>query len=95
MFKRAFNNYSKLKLRFFINTHTIAMYCKNASHQYCATNQDTKPHILLLNFPKIALDQCLSFICHSLFYYAVYFPLKGKLKDIVSHFLHEISNDII
>ena len=28
-------------------------------------------------------------------YYAVCFPLKGKLKDIIIHFLHEIRNDII
>ena len=30
-----------------INTLTFTMYCKNVSHQYYATNQDTKPHILL------------------------------------------------
>ena len=46
MFKAALNNYSMLKLCFLINTHTFAMYCKNVSHQYYATNQDTKPHIL-------------------------------------------------
>ena len=44
MFKGTFDNYSMLK--FLINTHTFAMYCKNVSHQYYATNQDTKPHIL-------------------------------------------------
>ena len=46
MFKGAFINYSMLKLRFFINTYTFAMYCKNVSHQYYGTNQDTKSHIL-------------------------------------------------
>ena len=72
------------------------MYCKNVSHQYYATNQDTKPHILSWNCPKIGLDQCLSFfICHSFFYYAAFFPLKGKLKYIIIHFPYEISNDII
>ena len=47
MCKAALNNYSMLKLRvFLISTHTFAMYCKNVSHQYYATNQDIKPHIL-------------------------------------------------
>ena len=97
MFKVALNNYSVLKLHFFkINTHTFAMYCKNVSHQYYATNQDTKPHILSQNCAKIGIDQCLSFfICHSFFYYAAFFPLKGKLKYIIIHFPYEISNDII
>ena len=44
MFKGALDNYSMLK--FLINTHTFAMYCENVSHQYYATNQDTKPDIL-------------------------------------------------
>ena len=71
------------------------MYCKNVSHQYYATNQDTKPHILSWNCPKIGLDQCLSFfICHSFFYYAAFFPLKGKLKYIIIRLPYEISNDI-
>ena len=46
MCKGVLNNYSMLKLLFLTNTHTFAMYCKNVSHQYYATNQDTKPHIL-------------------------------------------------
>ena len=48
MCKGALNNYSMLKLRFFysILKITFAVYCKNVSHQYYATNQDTKPHIL-------------------------------------------------
>ena len=95
IFKAASNNYSVLKLRFLINNLTFAMYCKNVSHQYYATNQDTKPHILWQNCPKIGVDQYLSFfICHSFFYYAGFFPLKGKLKDII-HFPYKISNDII
>ena len=87
MFKVALNNYSVLKLHFFkINTHTFAMYCKNVSHQYYATNQDT----------KIEVGQRLSFfICHSFFYYAAFFPLKGKLKYIIIRLPYEISNDII
>ena len=95
--KGTLNNYSKLKLRFFlISAHTFAMYCKNISHQYYATNQDTKPHILMQNCPKIGVDQCASFyICHSFFYYVAFFPLKGKLKYIIIHFQYEISNDII
>ena len=72
------------------------MYCRNVSHQYYATNQDTKPHLLLQNCPKIGVDQCLSFfVCHSFFYYAAFFPLKGKLKYIVIHVPYEISNDIM
>ena len=47
MCKGALNNHSMLKLHFFtISTHTFAMYCKNLSHQYYATNQESKPHIL-------------------------------------------------
>ena len=97
MFKVALNNYSVLKLHFFkINTHTFAMYCKNVSHQYYATNQDTKPHILSESCSKIGVDQRLSFfICHSVFYYAGLFPLKGKLKYIIIRLPYEISNDII
>ena len=57
------------------------MCCKNVYHQYFATNQNTKPHILSQNCAKIGVDQCLSFfICHSFFYYAAVFPLKGRLK---------------
>ena len=45
MCKEALNNYSMLKLRvFLISTHTVAMYCKNVSHQYYATNR-TPNHI--------------------------------------------------
>ena len=47
MFKGAFSNYSVLKLYFFINIQTFAMYCKNVSYQYYQTNQDTKIHVLL------------------------------------------------
>ena len=46
MFKGALSNHSILKLRFLTNTHTFALYSKNVSHQYYATYQDTKPHIL-------------------------------------------------
>ena len=35
------------------------------------------------------------FIRHSFFYYAAFFPSKGKLKYIIIHFPYEISNDII
>ena len=52
MFKEAINNYSKLKLDFFINTHIFAIYYTNVSHQYYATIQDSKPHILSRNAPK-------------------------------------------
>ena len=62
------------------------MYCKNVSHQYYATNQDT----------KIEVGQRLSFfICHSFFYYAAFFPLKGKLKYIIICLPYEIKNDIL
>ena len=96
MCKGALNNYSMLKLRFFNQRPHFCNVLKSVSHQCYATNQDTKPHILSQNFPKIGLDQCLSFfICHSFFYYAAFFPLKGKLKYIIIHFPYEISNDII
>ena len=96
MCKGTLNNYSMLKLRgFFINTHTFAIYCKNISHRYYATNQDTKPHILSQSCPKIGVDQRLSiFIYCSFFQYAAFFPLKGKLKYII-RLPYEISNDVI
>ena len=72
------------------------MYCKNVSHQFYATNQDTNPHILSQSYPKIGVDQRLSFfICHSFFYYAAFFPLKGKLKYIIIRLPYEIKNDIL
>ena len=41
----ALNNYTMLKL--FFNQHPpFCNILKNVSHQYYATNQDTKPHIL-------------------------------------------------
>ena len=46
MFKKAFNNYPKLKLLFLSTPTLYAMYCKNVTHYYYATIQDTKPHIL-------------------------------------------------
>ena len=46
MFKGVLNNYKMPKLLF--NQHPpFCMVLKNVSHQYYATNQDTKPHILL------------------------------------------------
>ena len=44
--KGELNNYSILILHLFNRHHTFAMYCKNISHQYYATNQDTKPRNL-------------------------------------------------
>ena len=53
------------------------MYCINVSHQYYETNQDTKPDILLYNYPKLGVDQCLHFfISHSFFYYAAFFSFE-------------------
>ena len=96
MCKEALNNYSMLNYVFLIRTHTFAVYCKNVSHQYYATNQDTKPHVLSQNCPNIGVDRCLSlFISLSFFYYAAFFPLKGELKYIIIDFPYEISNDII
>ena len=96
MCKGALNNQSMLKLYFLISTYNFAMYCKNVSLQHYATNQDTKTHILSQNCPKIGVDHCVSFfICHSFFYFAAFFPLKGKLKFIFIHFPYEISTDII
>ena len=95
MLKEALNNYPIINLRFLINTHTFAIYCKNASRLYYATNQDTKPHILSYNCPKIGVDLCLSFlVAITSFVMQPFFPLKGKLQDIIIHFPYEISNDI-
>ena len=78
-----------------VRRHYFARYCKSVSHQYYATNQDTKPHILSQSCPKIGVDQCLSFfICHNFFYYAAFFSLTGKLKYIIC-LPYDISNDII
>ena len=68
------------------------LFTKNVFHQYYGTNQDTKPHILSWNFPQIGVDQCLSFF---LFATAAFFLLKGKLKDIIIHFLYKICNDTL
>ena len=95
MFKGALNNYAMLKLLF--NQHPpFWNVLKNVSHQYYATNQEAKSHILLQNFPPNRGRAMSSFfICHSLFYYAAFFPSKDKLKYIIIHFRYEISNDII
>ena len=61
MCKGALNNCSMLKLRFLISTHTFAMYCKNVSHQYHATNQNTKPHFII-KLPQIrGRSMCIFF----------------------------------
>ena len=61
MFKEALNNYTMLKLLF--NQHSpFYNVLKNVLHQYYATNQDTKPHILLSNCPQIGVEQCLAFL---------------------------------
>ena len=61
MFKGALNIYIMLKLLF--NKHPpFCNVLKNVSHQYYATNQDTKPHILLQNWPQIGVEQCLAFL---------------------------------
>ena len=46
MFKGALNNYAMLKL-LFNQQPPFCNVLKNVSHQYHATNQDTKPNILL------------------------------------------------
>ena len=46
IFKGALNNHTMLKL--LLNQHPpFCTVLKNVSHQYYATNQDTKPYILL------------------------------------------------
>ena len=64
-------------------------------------NQDVSKEILLYfvrtNFSEFSDKFSISsifFICHSFFYYANFFPLKGKLKYIIIHFPYEISNEI-
>ena len=92
-FKGPFKNYSVLKLRFFINKYSFLMYCKNVSHQYYATNEDTKPHILLQNCYKIGVDQCLFLFAIASLITQPFF--LSKIKDIIIHFLYKINNDII
>ena len=61
VFKGVLNNYTMLKLLF--NQHLpFCNVLKNISHQYYATNQDTKPHILLQNCSQIGVEQCLAFL---------------------------------
>ena len=61
MFKGELNNYKMPKLLF--NQHPpFSKVLKNVSHQYYATNQDTKPHILLQNCPQTGVEQCLAFL---------------------------------
>ena len=63
-------------------------------------NQDVSKEILYFvrtNFSEFSDKFSISsifFICHSFFYYANFFPLKGKLKYIIIHFPYEISNEI-
>ena len=64
-------------------------------------NQDVSKEILSYfvrtNFSEFSDKFSISsifFICHSFFYYANFFPLKGKLKYIIIHFPYEISNKI-
>ena len=77
--KGELNNYSMLILHLFNRHHTFAMYCKNISHQYYATNQDTKPHILSWNYPQNrGRSMSVFFICHS--FYNAAFPLKSSLS---------------
>ena len=61
MFKGVLNNHSMLKL-VFNQQPPFCNVLKNVSHQYYATNQDTKPHILLQNWPQIGVEQCLAFL---------------------------------
>ena len=66
---------------FLINTLTFEMYCKNVSHQYYATNRDTKPHTLLQNCPKIGVDEYLSsFYLPQLLLLLSSFPLSVQNK---------------
>ena len=95
MFKGVLNNHSILRLVF--NQHPpFCNVLKNVSHQYYATNQDTKPHILFQNCPQIGTEQCIAFLfAITSFITQPFFPSKGQLKFIIIHFPYEISNDII
>ena len=96
MFNKAFNNSSMLKLFFSINIHTFAMYCKNVSHQYYAIIHDSKPHILLKNCSKQGqIIVYLLLFATAYFIMQSFFPLKGKLKGIITYFPNKKINDII
>ena len=89
MFKGALNDYTMLKI--FFNQHPpFCNVLKNVSLQYYATNKETKPHFILQLPPNRGRAMSSFFSCHSLFYYAAFFPLKGKLKYIITHFPCEI-----
>ena len=93
LIKGAFNNYLMLKLCF---CHQHPDLCKNVSHQYYATIQDSKPHKLMSSCPKIGVGQCLfSFIYNSFFQDTAFSPLKGKLKVSIINFPFKLSSDII
>ena len=88
MCKRALNNYSLLKFRFLINTHTFGMYWKKKSPISIMQLIRVPDHIFYRNVN-------LFLFATAFFYYAAFFPLKGKLKYIIIRLLYEISNDII
>ena len=86
MFKGELNNYSLVKLLFFKSTPTLLQCIVKRSPISIMQLIRTPNHIFYHGItPKIGVDQCISFfICHSFFYSAVFFPLKGKLKYISS-----------
>ena len=61
IFKGTLNNYAMLKL--LVNQHPpLCNVLKNVCHQYYATDQDTKLHILLQNCPQVRVKKCLAFL---------------------------------
>ena len=67
----------------------------SVSHQYYATNHDTKPHFIVELPQNRGRSTSIFFDLPQLFYYAVFFPLKSKLKYITICLPSEISNDIL
>ena len=95
-FNEVFNNYSMLKLRFFPSTTTLFQCLVKTSPVSIMHYLGQRTIYSIKELLKIGVDHCLSsFICHRFFYYAAFFPLKGKLKGIIIHFPNKIFNDII
>ena len=97
MFKTVLKNYSMLQLRFLINTHIFAMYCKNVFLQYYATTHNYSGHQnthFIVELPQNR-GRSMSFIFYllQLLLLRSLFLLERRLKDIIIHFPYEISND--
>ena len=94
--KGVFNDCSVLKLRLFsVKTPTLLQRIVKRSPISIMQLIKTPKHIF---YGRVAQNKVrlmsIFFICHSLFCYAAFFHLKGKLKDS-THYPYDISNNMI